>query len=46
MKNAYYSQVKKLYHPTVENYVVFGVFSEDLRLEDSLSDPSEGLLRR
>ena len=46
MKNAYYSQVKKLYYLTVENYVVFGGFSEDLRLEDCLSDPSEGLLKR
>ena len=36
----------KNYHLTVENYVVFGGFSEALRSEESLSDLSEGLLKR
>ena len=30
----------------VENYVLFGEFSEDVSLEDSLSDCSEGLFQR
>ena len=30
----------------VENCVLFSRFSEDLSLEDSLSDSSEGLLQR
>ena len=35
-----------MHNLNVENYVLFGRFSEDLRQEASLSDPSGGLLRR
>ena len=37
---------KKKHNLKVENYVLFSRFSEDLSPEDSLSDCSEGLLRR
>ena len=37
---------KKKHNIKAENYVLFGIFSEDLSLEDSLSDHSEGLLQK
>ena len=47
MKNAcYICEVKKLHNLKVENYFLFGGFSEDLSQEDSLSDRFGGLLQR
>ena len=40
------STEKKMQNLKVENYVLFGRFSEDLSPEDSLSDRSEEVLQR
>ena len=42
--NADLYQLKENAQPKVENFILFGKLSEDLNLEDCLSDNSERLL--